>query len=223
MEPRQRPMDVLAEWVRVEQLPVETTVYSMSADPPADSNRRSDDRHLTLFRVGSMVVDNRRELCLVKNISAGGALVRAYCSLKPEMKVQIELKERQPISGHVGWVRGSDTGITFDKPVDVIDLLRSTGDDPAPRMPRIEVRCICFVREGANLHRATVLNISQGGLSVETPNPLTVGGDVVVNLPGLPPQGSVIRWNDGNRYGIAFNSVLSLAGLVEWLHARQGE
>jgi hypothetical protein len=194
----------------------------MSGDPPADTDQRSGERHLTLFRVGSVIIGKRRELCLVKNISAGGALIRVYCALKPKARVQIELKERQPLAGRVSWLRGSDAGIAFDKPVDVPDLLKND-DGSRPRMPRIETRCVGFVREGAILHRAVVHNISQGGLSIETPNSLTVGGEVTVSLPGLAPQGAVVRWNDGSRYGITFNSVLPLAGLVDWLHARGGD
>ena len=87
-------------------------------------------------------------------------------------------------------------------------------------MPRVEVSCVGYVREGAVTNRTQVLNISQGGLSVETAGPLTVGAEVTVSLPGLPPQGAVVRWKDRNRYGIAFNTVLSLAGLVEWLQDR---
>lgn len=206
----------------VEELPIETTVYSMSADPPQDCERRTDDRHLTLFRVGAILVGDRRELCLVKNISAGGALIRAYSSLDAGTTLQVELKEHQPIPGKVGWVRGSDAGIVFDQPVDVVDLLKTSGDGPRPRMPRVEVNCVGFVREGAILHRSLVKNISQGGVSVETANPLTVGGEVTVSLPGLRPQPAVVRWNDGHRYGITFNTVLPLAGLVEWLHGRRG-
>lgn len=206
----------------MEELPIETTVYSMSADLPREPERRAGERHLTLFRVASITAGDRRELCLVKNISAGGALVRAYCALEADAEVQVELKEGQPLTGRVTWVQGSDAGITFDEPVDVVELLRATSDGPRPRMPRIEVSCTGFVREGAILHRALLHNISQGGLSVETSNPLTVGGDVTVSLPGLAPQGALVRWNHGLRYGITFNSVIPLAALVDWLHSRQG-
>jgi hypothetical protein len=206
----------------VEELPIETTVYSMSADLPRESNRRTGERHLTLFRVASIIGIDRRELCLVKNISAGGALIRAYSSLEPEAPVQLELKEGQPLTGRVTWARGNDAGITFDEPVDVVELLTVTSDGPRPRMPRIEVTCAGFVREGAILHRAHLQNISQGGVSVETSNPLTLGADVTVSLPGLPPQDAVVRWNAGSRYGITLNSVIPLAGLVDWLHSRQG-
>jgi len=204
----------------LEQLPIETTVYSMSAKPPAGGDRRTDERHLTLFRVGTIVIGDRRELCLVKNISAGGTLIRAYCRLEPDQKLSIELKERQPVSGIVTWIKGADAGITFDERVDVIDLLKSSGDDPRPRMPRIEVECVCFVREGAVLHRAKMHNISQGGLSAETSQALNVNADVTVTIPGLPSQGAVVRWAHGNRYGLSFNTVLPLAGLVGWLHER---
>jgi hypothetical protein len=175
---------------------------------------------MTLFRVGSILLDGRRELCLVKNISAGGALIRAYCRLKPDIELQIELKEKQPISGQVNWVKGTDAGITFDERVDILDLLKSNDDGPRPRMPRVEVKCVVFVREGATTNRATLINISQGGLSVESENSLTVGADVTISLPQFPPQAAVVRWAEGSRYGISFNTVLPLAGLTEWLHGR---
>lgn len=206
----------------MEELPIDTTVYSMADEPPADGNRRADERHLALFRVGSITVNGARELCLVKNVSAGGALIRAYCTLEPGQRLDIELKERQPVAGLVGWVRGSDAGITFDKRVDVLDLLKTGSDGERPRMPRVEISCAGFVRQGALLHRARVHNISQGGVSVEASGDLAVGGDVTVSLAGLPTQAAVVRWRDGDRYGITFNSVLPLAGLVDWLHSRAG-
>jgi hypothetical protein len=206
---------------RVEELPIETTVYSISDDPPPETDRRTDERHLTLFRVGTIILGDQRELCLVKNLSGGGALVRVYCTIEPETRLHIELKEHQPISGKVTWVRGSDVGITFDEPVDVVDILTSSADGPKPRMPRIEANCVCFVREGAVVNRVILQNISQGGLSVESPNGLTVGAHVTVSLPGLSPQGATVRWNDESRYGISFNTVLPLAGLVDWLQSRK--
>jgi len=206
----------------LEQLPIETTLYSMSPEPPPQPERRTDERHMTLFRVGSVLLDGRRELCLVKNISAGGALIRAYCRLQPDLELRIELKEQQPIAGRVNWVNGTDAGITFDQHVDVVELLKSNGDGPRPRMPRVEVRCTVFVREGATTNRATLLNISQGGMSIDSENNLTVGAEATITLPGMAPQAAVVRWSEGSRYGISFNSVLSLAGLTEWLQGRSG-
>jgi hypothetical protein len=57
---------------------VETTVYSLSADTPQCPDRRSDQRYVSLLRVGALVVDGRRELCLIRNVSAGGMMIRPY-------------------------------------------------------------------------------------------------------------------------------------------------
>lgn len=206
----------------MEELPIETTVYSMSSEPPPAPSRRADERHLTLFRVGTILIGGVRELCLVKNISAGGALVRAYCKLKVGQPLQLEIKERHPIAGHVSWLRASDAGIQFETAIDVIELLSAGADGLRPRMPRVEVKCIGFIREGAVLHKATIRNISQGGLSAEVPNALTIGADVTVSLTGLPPQAGVVRWKCDGRYGVAFNSVFGLPVLIEWLHRLQG-
>ena len=204
----------------MEELPIDTTIYSMSSEAPAEGNRRADERQLALFRVGAIVVGGRRELCLVKNVSAGGALIRAYCSLEPKQEIEIELKEGQPVPGRVSWTQASDAGIEFDAPVDILELLKTSCDGTRPRMPRVEISGVGFIREGAILHRTQLHNISQGGLNVEAPNPLSVGGEVMVSLPGLSPQPAVVRWRDGDHYGITFNNVLPLAGLVDWLHSR---
>ena len=219
---KEQPVLRKEEWSeRVKEMPVETTLYSISNEPPPVVSRRSSERHLTIFRVGSIFIDGTRELCLVKNISAGGALVRAYCSLEVDQQLMIEIKEGHPVPGRVSWLRGNDSGIEFESPIDVIDLLTAGSEGRRPRMPRIETNCIGFIREGAVVHRAHILNISQGGISAQVHNSLTIGGDVTVSLTGLPPQQGVVRWNGSNRYGIAFNTVIGLPVLIDWLHRTQ--
>ena len=121
----------------MQEQPVDTTLYSLSDAAPAPTDRRDAERHLTLFRVGSILVDDRRELCLIKNVSSGGMLIRAYSAMAPATAVSIELKQGEVITGTVNWVKGDNVGITFDRPVDVVELLATSMDGPRPRMPRI--------------------------------------------------------------------------------------
>ncbi len=200
--------------------PVETTLYSLSDAPPvADTNadRRDGERHMTLYRVGSILVEGRRELCLIKNISAGGMMIRLYCSIAEGAAVTIELKSGQPISGQIGWIRDHHAGITFDQPIDVIDILSSTIEGPRPRLPRIETNCHATLREGANMLRVIACDISQGGVKVECSGQLPQGADVIATLPGLPPQPGIVCWTAGGFAGIAFNRLLPLGELVAWL------
>ncbi|MEO6113528.1 MAG: PilZ domain-containing protein [Sphingomicrobium sp.] len=201
--------------------PRETTLYSLSDDappaPPAQDDQCNGKRHMTLYRVGSIMIDDRRELCLIKNISAGGMTIRAYCTLIEGTPLSVELKCGQPIHGKVSWLRDQTVGIAFDDPIDLIEILSASMDGPRPRMPRIEVGGHATIREGANALRVQVCDISQGGMKLRCETLLPTGVDVVVSLPGLTPQPGVIRWTDHGYTGITFNRLLPLGELVCWL------
>jgi len=203
--------------------PVETTIYSLAASAPRQPERRSDERYLTLLRVGAIVAAGQRELCLIRNISAGGMMIRAYSPLAVGTAVSVELKQGDPVSGIVQWVEDGLAGVTFDAPIDVVVLLAPPGEGPRPRLPRIELDCMGWVRQDGDVLRARLVNVSQGGVRIETATELTVGGDAVVTLPGLTPAAGVVKWRDGESYGIAFNRALILSDLVHWLKDHQRE
>jgi hypothetical protein len=205
----------------VEEKPVETTLYSLSDQAPGPAERREGERHLTLFRVGSIMIGDRRELCLIKNISAGGMMIRAYCSLETGTGISVELKRGEQIHGKVSWVRGDAAGITFDECVDVVELLATSMDGPRPRMPRVEVRCIASVRQGSNVYGMRAHDISQGGLKVESNRDVEIGSEVMVTLPGMPSKIGTVRWREGSCYGITFNRLVALAELVQWLQGQR--
>jgi hypothetical protein len=65
----------------VEELTSQSTRSSAADDSDGPGNCRSGERHITLSRVGCLIVGGQRQLCVVKNISASGALIRPYCAL----------------------------------------------------------------------------------------------------------------------------------------------
>jgi len=208
----------------LETQPVESTLYSLSdkaPGPATDSDRRGGGRITTLYRVGSILIDQRRELCLIKNISAGGMMIRIYCTITENTPVTIELKSGQPITGTISWVRDHHAGISFDRPIDVIDILSTTMAGPRPRMPRIEINCFATIRDGANSLRVRVCDVSQGGAKISCETLLPQGADVIVTLPGLSPQPGLACWTDGGFTGITFNRLLPLGELVAWLHEQR--
>ena len=204
----------------MQEQPVETTLYSLAATAPARPERRGEERYLSLLRVGTITIDGLRELCLIRNISAGGMMIRAYSNIAAGTRLSIELKQGDPVNGMVQWVENGLTGVTFDSPIDVLGLLAS-GTGPRPRLPRIEVDCTAWVRQDADVVRTRAINISQGGIRVETVAQLSVGADVVVTLPGLTPAAGVVKWSDGRAFGIGFNRALVLSELVRWLQDQQ--
>ena len=203
----------------VHELAVDTTSYSLSNKPPAPSERREGPRHLTLFRVGAMTVDGRRDLCLIKNISEGGMMIRPYCDLSEGAQLTIELKSGFSVSCTVTWMREGSVGVEFATPVDVVEILTTAQDGPRPRIPRIEVDCFANVRDGGMVYRMRVHDVSQGGVKLESSLFLDAGTDLVVSLPGLESQAAAVRWNEGGFLGVTFNRLLPLTELVYWLRA----
>ena len=205
----------------MEDQSVESTLYSLARAAPERPERRSSERYLSLLRVGAIVVEDRRELCLIRNISAGGMMIRAYSDVPVGARLSVELKHGDPISGVVQWVENGLTGVAFESAIDVVALLAPDPGAPRPRLPRIQVDATAWVREGATVTRAKAVNVSQGGICIESKPDLTAGADVVVTLPGLTPAAGVVKWRNGHLYGIGFNRTLPLPGLVAWLQEQQ--
>lgn len=200
---------------------VEQTLYSLSEDAPARPDRRSGERYLSLLRVGALLIEGRRELCLVRNVSAGGMMIRPYSNIAVGTAVTVELKHGETVSGVARWIEDGLIGIAFDQPIDVVALLTSSEDGPQPRMPRIELSCTAWVREDADIYRARTVNISQGGMCVEGDPRLNVDAKVILSLAGLGPIDGRVKWKEGDRYGIGFNRVLPVNELMSFLRQQQ--
>ena len=109
---------------------VEQTVYSLSATAPAPPDRRNGERYLSLLRVGALLIDGRRELCLVRNLSAGGMLIRPYSPIEAGTAVSVELKHGEMVSGIARWIEEGLVGIAFDALELGVHLARGAGVDP---------------------------------------------------------------------------------------------
>ena len=200
---------------------VETTLYSLSANAPVCPDRRHGERYVSLLRVGALTIDDRRELCLIRNVSAGGMMIRPYSPIAAGTRVSIELKQGDPVSGVAQWTDSGLVGVSFDTPIDVLALLNAPTGRPRPRMPRIELSCTASLRSNGSVFRARVANISQGGICVDSPVDLELGDDVVVTLSGLHAAAGVVKWKDGAFHGIGFNRVYPVDELMKFLKERQ--
>jgi hypothetical protein len=196
------------------------TGFSFSHDVPGPPERRGAERHLRILRVGTLIVDGRRELCLIRNISAGGLMAHVYSSLAPGQRVTAELKTNQPIAGHVVWTREGNAGIQFESEMDVAELLANptiTANGWRPRTPRVEVDRMATLRIGARTQWVRALDISQSGVKIETDHPPAEGADVVLTLEGFRPLYGAVRWAGDGSCGIAFNQLIPFGELIHWL------
>lgn len=189
-------------------------------------DRRRDIRHLTILRVGVIVAGDSRELCLVRNISAGGLMALVYSPFEVEQAVSVELKTNHGIPGRITWKRESSIGIEFDERIDVAEVLSNAAvldNGWRPRMPRVPVDRFATLRAGSRTYWVSARDISQGGVKVEADQPLEIGAETVVTLENFRPVQGVVRWRRENQAGISFNHVIPFHELSRWLTERSGQ
>src|SRR4029079_4138257 len=105
-------MSAPAGWsTMLDREPVETQLDSLDEAAPPQLQRRVSERHLTLLRVGALMVGGRRELCLIRNVSAGGMMIRPYSDIAIGERLTVELKHGETVSGSVRWIEGENVGV----------------------------------------------------------------------------------------------------------------
>ena len=204
----------------------EETIFSFSEKPPRLRERRRGTRVMTILRVGVLIRPQGRELCLVRNISAGGLMAHVYSSHLSGEQIAVELGLNQQIAGRTMWVDEANIGIEFDAPIDVEEMLVSNPlleNGWRQRMPRVEVDRLATVRVGARLYGVNTCDISQGGVKVETDEALTAGDEVVICMEKFRPLPGQVRWSRDGLAGIAFNEVIPFHELMRWLRPDLGE
>lgn len=206
----------------MDQVQIEETTFSFSSkapQPPAE--RRKDSRFLRILRVGSLIARGKQELCLIRNISAGGLMAQVYSPLDDGERVAVELKTNTQLAGTVIWVQDDgNVGIEFDQPMDVEEMLSTPAqldNGWVPRMPRVEVDWLATVRVGAKVCWVTVRDISQGGVKFESDQTLQAGQQVVLTIDKFRAVPGVVRWYADGVGGIAFNELVPFNELMKWL------
>jgi hypothetical protein len=198
----------------------EETIFSFSPHAPGPPERRRETRHLTILRVGALIGPGGRELCLIRNISAGGLMAHVYSHHALGAAVAVELQSNQAVPGTVVWADESNVGIEFDSAIDVEEMLSSQAaleNGWQRRLPRVEVDRLATLRCGARLYGVNTRDISQGGVKVETDQPLEVGREVVLTMEKFRPVAGVVRWCQNGLAGIAFNHLIPFHELMQWL------
>ena len=161
-----------------------------------------------------------RQECSIRRISALGAVVRGELARAPGEDVAIELATGQRPAGTVDWVKGGETGIRFNQPVDMLALLnRKLVNQPVERrtMPRVEIRCSIYLKYGGDLATATMRNISARGLQIEGDSLPPQGTYVSIFVEGLNVPPGEVTWRKGELAGIELFEELSWSSIMPWI------
>lgn len=202
----------------------ELTIVSLSRAPPTPDERRRDSRQVTVLRVAKLHTANGEELCLVRNISAGGLMAHIYSELGIGDPVVAEFKSGHSIPGRILWRRDGMAGMQFSQKVNAASVL--AGDDYSPttlqpRAPRVDLEAPGRIRVGAQSYAVTLCNISQGGARIRLADAGKAIGQLVLMVNGLPPLAGSIRWERDGRAGIEFDIPVPFDVLAQWVPMAQ--
>ena len=208
--------------LNMNQMDVEDTSFSFSTFAPQPPERRGNTRHLKILRVGTLICESKRELCLIRNISAGGLMAHVYSSVHVGQLVSVALKSNHMLSGRVVWAKDGNVGIAFDELVDVEAMLSNQAlleNGWLPRMPRVEVDWLATVRAGATTTWVTLRDISQGGVKFESDKPMVPGQQITLTIDKYRSIGGILRWFEDGFGGMSFNELVPFSELMSWLRA----
>ncbi len=192
-------------------------------DPDASANRRTDQRHMSVFRVGKLITSRGQELCLIRNISSGGLMAHIYSAQDAQERVEIELKAGKTVKGLVVWSRDRKIGVQFDEKIDVAEVLApQPGEtDQVARAPRLNIRRRGRIRLGAHYQLIEIQDISQGGAKLGPAGDAKVDDEIILLLEGLPPLTGVVRWCRDDMIGITFKTAIPFEQLAAWAPANR--
>ena len=198
------------------------TIYSLSGEvTPVDGETDGDNSSLS---PGSLSVGSIRQVCSIRKISAGGAVLHVDQPVEVGERLELELMTGVQLDGIVAWRRGSEVGLRFDAPIDVFaiiaqDIVSQPGE--RRRMPRVELVCQALLETASGTELVTTRDISQGGAKIDVPFRLTADEPIMVKLDGMQPLKGVVRWSGDSVAGIAFQPELRWQELMLWLKERR--
>jgi len=160
--------------------------------------------------------------CTLRRISALGAIVRGELTNSPDESVALELETGQRPAGTITWQDRDETGITFKEPVNLLALItRKLVSQPVERraVPRVELRCDAWIKDGEQFAAASLRNLSSRGLQLEGEALPPAGSTISLFVEGLNiPAGEVV-WRKDNLAGVELQHDLSWAFIIPWLRA----
>lgn len=189
--------------------------FSLLDEVPPSAGDKGPSNDL---RVGILETPRAKQLCLIREISRAGARVRVYSRYRLGVEATIDLKTGHRLRGTIVWSQMGHVGLEFAEPIDIeqvfsTETLEAKG--MRARLPRVEIACPVTVRSGDGLVKGRLVDISQGGIKIESDVPVA-GRKVAVLLPELFPVQATVRWTHDRFTGLAFDELIPFRRLLEW-------
>ena len=185
-----------------------------------DEDRRKQNRHIAMLRLAKIKAESGEGWGFIKNLSATGMMVEIHPDFDLGDVVSAQLTEDQELAGSVRWRKNALAGIEFSTPIDVAQVLSKPNEarkGRVSRLPRIEMKHPINIYQGSRLIHGDICDISPAGICVRADFTFEIGKNLRLSVPQLLDINGIVRWQSGDRVGIAFVKRLPLDDLMVWL------
>jgi hypothetical protein len=170
---------------------------------------RGTDRYALLLRPAKLVSTKGEFLCLLRDVSEGGAKVQLFHPLPTVQQVALQLANSESYSARPVWERGNHMGLRFDEPVDVKRLIQEA--TPHRKRPiRLKIDVPALITCSGVSSPAALVDLSHQGAQIQCAAHIALDQTVSLKLPGLANIHSKVRWRRFPAVGLVFEQVFRL-------------
>lgn len=182
----------------------------------AGGDRRGGDRYRTVWRIAKVMRNGDAGLWRVRNISDRGMMLAADVPIAVGEKLEIALSDTVVIAGEVVWSEAGRCGVSFDKEVDVADVLKQLAAEQRAtgyRQPRLPVHTRAQAVTDDGTTEIELVDMSQNGAGFIHHGHLEVGKEFDLILAGGVKRRAIVRWSRAGRGGLWLTQPLDRADL----------
>lgn len=187
-----------------------------ATDASQTSERRSDERVQTVFRVARIIAAADQGLARIRNMSDHGVRLRVQIPVAPSDILTVEFADGVQLVGQVVWNESGESGLEFGHPIDCTDLLATLAagaKSGTTRPVRLPVETTALIRSERGLRCAKIVDISQRGLKLLHDGGLTEGLNVKITLASGLDRCGIVRWVKDKVAGVMLLEPLSVEAL----------
>jgi len=171
---------------------------------------RGSPRFTLLLRVAKLVVDDREQICVIRDASATGLKVKIFAPLPQHAELAVELANGDRHRAECVWTAGEHAGLRFCEPIALERLLDEAKATGQRRQVRLRITLDGVLHSGGEVVPVAIRDISQQGAAFDSEKWLLLNELVKIDTAILPSVYAKVRWRDHPRYGVIFEQTFHL-------------
>ena len=193
-------------------------LFRSRSDGQAPADQRRHPRRPVLLDGSIYPIDFFSDV-LIHNVSAAGFMGEADVELTVGETLHLTLDDKAFQTGTVRWTEGQLFGVAFDTPLardgagdEEVDY--GTLPEHQPRARRSSLNIPARLNLGRPPQPATVKNMSQSGMLLETSAELQPGQHILIKLGDRSPVPAVVRWRKDEQIGVETAEPIGILSLM---------